>query len=111
MVSFYTCTLLGTLQHRDDIREALVGVLVPSLLRGLKSKCVDFKAGAYMVLSQLVTHTNLQTEFLNQLLPYITKVTKNLSKIIIGSCDTYDYYFLSIFTDCTQYVNFCWEEY
>lgn len=82
VVALWTCTLLGVITERANVTERVMGILVPALTRSLKSKCDDLKAGAYMVLSQLVSHTVLQPQFISTLLPVFTKVSFVLTPLL-----------------------------
>lgn len=75
-ISMVTCTLLGSIQHRNDIKERMVSILVPHLVAGLRSKCVEYTASSYMILSQLCSQTLLKEKVLESLLPVITKVSE-----------------------------------
>ena len=72
--------MLGVTEDRAYVNEKIMSVLVPALVRGLKSKCVDYKAASYMVLSQLATHTTLQTDVVTSMLQVLTKVRVNWLK-------------------------------
>ena len=74
VISFYTCTILGSLQNKHDITEKTMSELVPNIIRGLKSKCKLYKAATYMIISQLAVQIKLQEDFLDSLLPLMTKV-------------------------------------
>lgn len=74
VVSLYTGALLGVAQHREDITERVMSIVVPSLIVGFKSKCADFKAAAYMTLCQIAVKTQIKESVLKQMIPALCKV-------------------------------------
>ena len=53
-----------------------MSVLVPNIIKGLKSKCASYKAATYMILSQLAVQIKLKEDFLDSLIPVLTKVAQ-----------------------------------
>ena len=51
-----------------------MSLLVPNVIRGLKSKCKAYKAATYMILSQLAVQVKLKEDLLDSLIPVLTKV-------------------------------------
>ena len=74
ILALYTCSLLGVLQDDSNITERTMSIIVPHLVRGVKSRCIEYKAANYMVISQLTVQTPLQESLLASLVPVLTKV-------------------------------------
>ncbi|XP_033103567.1 HEAT repeat-containing protein 1-like [Anneissia japonica] len=75
VIAFYASTFVGTLENIRVITENHVSALLPYLLKGLKSKMVDYKAATYMVVCQLVVKATLKEELLH---PLINSLSKHL---------------------------------
>ena len=77
MLALYTCTVLAVLNLGTGVTERTVSVLVPHLVRGLRTtRCHGYQAGSYMILGQLCTVAKLKEEFLDTLLPLLVKVSE-----------------------------------
>ena len=88
-MSFFTTALLGALQYKADITERLVAIVIPNLVRGLRSKVKDYQAAAYMILTQLVTQVTLKEETLTAVIGALTKVGEKqwrLSLCLVRHC-------------------------
>ena len=75
VVSLWTCTVLGVIQDRGHVTEKVMSILVPAMVRGLKSRCLDYQAASYMVLAQLTSNTPLKEDLVGSLIPALTKVS------------------------------------
>lgn len=73
VISFYSSTVVSVLET-GSISEELVSRLLPHILKGLKSTCLDYRASSYMVLSQLALKACLQEQLCVSLLESIAKV-------------------------------------
>ena len=62
-------------RHGFPKEEESVGVMVHSLKAALTSQCVDLRAAAYMVLSQLCAAVTLSGSVVNRLIGRLVKVT------------------------------------
>ena len=71
--SFYMSTIVGMVEF-GGATENFIAALLPHLSRGLKSKVTQYRAATYMILGQLVSHTNLQRDLLKTLLSALFKV-------------------------------------
>lgn len=74
VMSFYTCTLLGSLQNKSQISEKIMSVLVPGIIVGLKSRSKAYKAATYMILSQLAVQVKIKEDVTDSVIPVLTKV-------------------------------------
>ena len=75
-INFYVTTLMGAMQMSHSIKEELLSHVIPSIYDGLQSKCNEFKAASYMLLSQLVTKIQLKDQVQQDL---VHKLVKNLT--------------------------------
>ncbi|XP_071954262.1 HEAT repeat-containing protein 1-like [Antedon mediterranea] len=75
VIGFYASTFVGALENLRIVTENHVSTLIPYLLKGLKSKMVDYKAASYMVMCQLVAKATLKEELLH---PLINSLSKHL---------------------------------
>ena len=74
VIALYTTVSVGVVDRRHHCSEDVVSVLSHSLKTGLTSPCVDLKAAAYMVLSQLCASVTLNSITVNRLINRLTKV-------------------------------------
>jgi len=74
--------MLEALQHKEEINERLLSVVMPHLIQGFKSRCVEYRASCCMVLSQLASVARLKESLLVSLLPVVTKVSFQRSRVI-----------------------------
>ena len=74
MVSLFTSTVMAVLEKANPVTEAIVLLLVPYIEKGLKSKCMDYRASVYMIVSQLAVLVNMGGELSKALVERVSKV-------------------------------------
>ena len=74
VLSLYCSTVVLVLDTESGLGEEIVGRLLPYLLKGLKSRVVDYRAASYMIVGQLTSKTPLEERLITSLLEAITKV-------------------------------------
>ncbi len=74
LLGLYTSTVLAVMEDTGTITEELLSRLLPYLVKGLKSLNADYRAGTYMVVSQLAARSTLDTSLCHSLLEVIVKV-------------------------------------
>ena len=62
-----------------------MSIVVPSLVLGFKSKCVDFKSASYMVLCQIAVQSRIKEAILKQMLPILCKVGTSIMHQLLSS--------------------------
>ena len=87
MINFYLKTLCSTILHslshkkkkkKKSINdEQFIAQFMPYLLKGLKSKCTDFKRANYLILSHLSNIFTFQINIRDEILNIISKVIRN----------------------------------
>jgi hypothetical protein len=75
LYAFYCTTVLGGLEHANNITELHVSHLLPSVIEALGSTLPDFTASAFMILARLCTKVNLGNKLLHGLYNKIVKVS------------------------------------
>jgi U3 small nucleolar RNA-associated protein 10 len=87
MINFYLKTLCSAILHSLSQKkkkkkkkmsndENFVAHLMPFLLKGLKSKCVDYKRANYLILSHLSNIFTFQTNVKDEILNVMSKVKR-----------------------------------
>ena len=67
--SFYASTVVGVLKQSTVVDEAVVRVLLPFVVRGLKSDKLPYRTASLMVLCQLCASTTLSGDVIAAMLP------------------------------------------
>ena len=75
VLALYCSTVITVLESEGGTDEEVVGRLLPYLLKGLKSRVVEYRAASYMIAGQLVSKASLERRVSTALLDAITKVT------------------------------------
>lgn len=87
MINFYLKTLCSAILHslsqtkkkkkkKTSNDENFVAHLMPYLLKGLKSKCVDYKRANYLILSHLSNIFTFQSNVKDEILNVMSKVSR-----------------------------------
>jgi hypothetical protein len=87
IINFYIKTLCSTILHslshkkkkkkkNNSNEENFLAHLMPYLLKGLKSKCVDYKRANYLILSHLSNIFTFQINIKDEILNVLSKVNK-----------------------------------
>ena len=74
VLALYCSTVAFVLETESGTSEEIVGRLLPYLLKGLKSRVVDYCAASYVIVGQLVTKATLEERLTTSLLEAVTKV-------------------------------------
>lgn len=88
MINFYLKTLCSAILHSLSQKkkkkkkkisndENFVAHLMPYLLKGLKSKCFDYKRATYLILSHLSNIFTFQTNIKDEILNVMSKVNRS----------------------------------
>ena len=75
VLALYLSTVLGVLQQQR-VSEELLTLLLPHLIRGLKSELLDYQAATYVIIGQLVTVATLEERLNTSLLEAMSKVSE-----------------------------------
>ena len=76
--AFYCSTVVLVLDAESGCSEDVIGRLLPYLMKGLKSRVVEYRAASYMITGQLVSKVNLQETVSAALLEAVTKVKPSM---------------------------------
>ena len=74
VLAFYCSTIVLVLDSEAAASEEIVGRILPYVMKGLKSRVLEYRAASYMVVGQLVTRATLEERVSRSLLDAITKV-------------------------------------
>ncbi|XP_065355834.1 HEAT repeat-containing protein 1 homolog [Calliphora vicina] len=74
-LNFYGSVAVGALEVASSIQEWHISTLLPSLLKGLSSGCIDFVSAAYIISARLVARTQLTPKFCNALIAKVSAVS------------------------------------
>lgn len=84
IINFYLKTLCSTILHslshkkkkkkHSANEENFIAHFMPYLLKGLKSKCLDYKRATYLILSNLSNIFTFQTNIKDEILNVMSKV-------------------------------------
>ena len=66
------------LDAESGTSEDVIGRLLPYLMKGLKSRMVEYRAASYMITGQLVSKVNLKETVSAALLEAVTKVKPSM---------------------------------
>jgi hypothetical protein len=82
-MNFYLKTLCSTILHALSHKkkkskkkindENFIAHLMPYILKGLKSKCLDYKRATYLILSHLSNTFTFQSNIINEILNVLAK--------------------------------------
>ena len=75
VLALYCSTVVLVLNTESGTSEEIIGRLLPYLLRGTKSRAVEYRAASYMIVGQLVSLTTLDERLVTSLLEAVTKVS------------------------------------
>ncbi|KAF5893881.1 HEAT repeat-containing protein 1, partial [Clarias magur] len=75
--SFYSATIVPTLESVEKVTDSIVAKLLPYLQLGLKSELLDYKAATYMIVCQLAVKVVMQPELLDSL---VRQVSRSMSR-------------------------------
>ena len=78
VLAFYCSTVVLVLDKESVAGEEVVGRLLPYVLKGLKSRVVEYRAASYVIAGQLVSKTTLEERVSTSLLEAVTKVTDDV---------------------------------
>lgn len=81
VLALYCSTVVLVLETDMGISEEFIGRLLPYLLKGLKSRVVDYRAASYMIVGQLANKATLDERLSRSLLETITKVGLYLIRV------------------------------
>ena len=73
IIAFFASTVVCAL-NAGEVREGLVAQLLPHLVSALKSKALEYKMAAYMILGQLVDRARLESGIVKKLVTVLAKV-------------------------------------
>lgn len=95
IINFYLKTICSTILHTlstttkkksDD--EKFVAQLMPYLLKGLQSKCAEYKRATYLILSNLFDVFTFQTNLRDEMLNDLSKVGEDDEEsTLVSSCN------------------------
>ncbi|KAM9462286.1 HEAT repeat-containing protein 1 [Clarias gariepinus] len=71
--SFYTATIVPTLESVEKVTDSVVAKLLPYLQLGLKSELLDYKAATYMIVCQLAVKVVMELELLDSLVRQVSR--------------------------------------
>ena len=74
VLALYCSTVISVLEIGAGASEEVIGRLLPFLIKGLKSRVVDYRAASYMILGQLASKATLDERLTTSLLETVTKV-------------------------------------
>ncbi|XP_037811353.1 HEAT repeat-containing protein 1 homolog [Lucilia sericata] len=74
-LNFYGSVLVGALEAASSIQEWHISTLLPSLLKGLSSGCIDFVSAAYIIAARLVARTQLTPKLCHALITKVSAVS------------------------------------
>ena len=73
---------LGVIQKREEINERIVQIVLFHVSEGLTSRNLDYRAAAYMILSQLCLQVTIESNVIVTLIGRLTKVKRHVSDLI-----------------------------
>lgn len=76
VLAFYCSTVVLVLETESAANEEVVGRLLPYLLKGLKSRVMEYRTASYVVAGQLASKTSLEERVSTSLLAAVTKVAE-----------------------------------
>lgn len=74
--TFYASTVVGTLEMMDRITEEIITLLLPYIVRGLKSSVSEYLSASYMIIAQLCNKCSLEESLVKSLMECICKVRR-----------------------------------
>ncbi|KAM7353776.1 HEAT repeat containing 1 homolog l(2)k09022 [Cochliomyia hominivorax] len=74
-LNFYGSVAVGALEVASSVQEWHISTLLPSLLKGLTSGCIDFVSATYIITARLVARTQLKSKLCNALISKIAAVS------------------------------------
>lgn len=74
VLALYCTTVVLVLNSELGTSEEIIGRLLPYVLKGLKSRVVDYRAASYMIVGQLASKTALEERVATSLIETATKV-------------------------------------
>ena len=73
-----SCKVIMTMERKkENEKERFISVLLPYLVRGIQSECLDYRAGSYMVLGQLFKEEMLQEKLLENIMAKLIEVSED----------------------------------
>lgn len=63
--AFFCSTAIGTVNSIKRVTEGIINALFPTIMKGLESPVIDFRASAYVILAFLSTRTKIKEETLS----------------------------------------------
>lgn len=70
--AFFTTSIIGALENSKVVSESQIVSILPVLLKGFKSKVIDFAAASYMITAQLLSKTKLSKKLVTQLIEKVS---------------------------------------
>lgn len=74
-LNFYGSVVVGALEVVGSVQEWHICTILPSLLKGLTSGCIDFVSASYIITARLVARTQLTSKLCNNLLGKVASVS------------------------------------
>ena len=74
LVTFYTSTIVGSLELMGSVSEKFLSFLLPRILEGLRSEASELVASSYMITAQLCSMCKMKEDLVKSLLDNICKV-------------------------------------
>lgn len=75
LYGFYSTTIVGALQHATNVTELHLTYMLPSLMLGLSSHCIDYTASVFIIIATALTKTSFQERLRRKLMEKITMVS------------------------------------
>lgn len=83
LYGFYSTTIVGALQHATNVTELHLTYMLPSLMLGLSSHCIDYTASVFIIIATALTKTSFQERLRRKLMEKITMVNHNSLQISV----------------------------
>lgn len=74
-LNFYGSVAVGALEVATSVQEWHISTLLPSMLKGLTSGCIDFVSASYIITARLVARTQLTSKLCNALISKVSVVS------------------------------------
>ena len=81
LFTFYASTLVAVVEQMKRVTEEFITMLLPYLVKGLKSGTTELKAASYMIVGQLCVKCSLEERLLKSVLESVCKVS-----VILTAC-------------------------
>lgn len=74
--TFYASTVVGSLEMMERVTEEVITLLLPYIVRGLKSSVAEYLSASYMIIAQLCNKCSLEESLVKSLMDCVCKVRR-----------------------------------